>query len=342
MGQHGAVVLQNEGGHIEARPLTEEEEWQLEHQKMHEKHRGHEAMHMEMMLILIITLVVGQIFLVQWKRRHFKSYQFCTLLGMWSIPVYVCTTRSWYRFLITWVIFTIASTFIWMKASAPQVSGSTPRFVYKWFLFLHKLSYVLGIAGYLVMMFALLGLNFVFGLKQNNCMDFGILLMFYGLYYGVLGRDFAHICTDRMAAKIGYYTDEGLPKKHLEDGVCAVCGNHLGLDAAHHTHESSSALLKGSDFDDSDETNEENEKTYKLACGHVFHEFCIRGWVVVGKLQTCPYCKEKVDLQRLFKNPWEKPHLFYGKLLDWIRYLVCWQPLIVTFVQGLNHFLGLE
>lgn len=39
---------------------------------------------------------------------------------------------------------------------------------------------------------------------------------------------------------------------------------------------------------------------------------------------------------------WEKPHLFYGQLLDWIRYLVCWQPLIVTFVQGLNHLLGLE
>lgn len=35
-----------------------------------------------------------------------------------------------------------------------------------------------------------------------------------------------------------------------------------------------------------------------------FHEFCIRGWCIVGKKQTCPYCKEKVDLKRMFSNPY--------------------------------------
>ena len=47
------------------------------------------------------------------------------------------------------------------------------RMVYKWFLLLHKMSYVLGIAGYFTMMFALMGLNFVFGLKQTTVMDAG-------------------------------------------------------------------------------------------------------------------------------------------------------------------------
>jgi hypothetical protein len=55
--------------------LSEEQRWRLEHAKMHEKHKGHEQMHMEMFLILIVTLVVAQVALVQWKRRHFKSYQ---------------------------------------------------------------------------------------------------------------------------------------------------------------------------------------------------------------------------------------------------------------------------
>ncbi|PAV83110.1 hypothetical protein WR25_07759 [Diploscapter pachys] len=325
--QHGAVKLQNEVGLENLRELTEEEKWQIEHAKLHEQHRGHDKMHLEMMLILVVALIVGQIFLVQWKRRHFKSYQFCTLIGMWLIPVYVCFTHQWYRFLFIWTAFTIASTFVWFKASADHISGTTPRMVYKWFLLLHKMSYVLGIAGYFTMMFALMGLNFVFGLKQTTVMDAGILLLFYGLYYGVLGRDFAHICTDRMACKIGYYTPDGLPKKHLDDDVCAVCDNRLRTDQA---------LLQAGEDENQD------EKTYRLSCGHTFHEFCIRGWVVVGKLQTCPYCKEKVDLKRMFKNPWEKPHLFYGKLLDWIRYLVCWQPLIVSLVQGLNNYLGLE
>lgn len=73
-----------------------------------------------------------------------------------------------------------------------------------------------------------------------------------------------------------------------------------------------------------------------------FHEFCIRGWCIVGKKQTCPYCKEKVDLKRMFSNPWERPHVMYGQLLDWLRYLVAWQPVIIGLVQGINYILGLE
>lgn len=45
-----------------------------EHQLMHEKHKGHEAMHSEMVLILFITLIVAQVILVEWKKRHYKSY----------------------------------------------------------------------------------------------------------------------------------------------------------------------------------------------------------------------------------------------------------------------------
>uniref|UniRef100_A0A8C0IKE1 Uncharacterized protein n=1 Tax=Chelonoidis abingdonii TaxID=106734 RepID=A0A8C0IKE1_CHEAB len=47
---------------------------QLQHQKMHAQHHGHESMRMEMVLILIATLVVAQIVLVKWKQRHCRSY----------------------------------------------------------------------------------------------------------------------------------------------------------------------------------------------------------------------------------------------------------------------------
>lgn len=42
-----------------------------------------------------------------------------------------------------------------------------------------------------------------------------------------------------------------------------------------------------------------------------FHEFCIRGWCIVGKKQMCPYCKEKVDLKRMFSNPYPFPLLVF-------------------------------
>lgn len=34
-------------------------------------------------------------------------------------------------------------------------------------------------------------------------MDVGVVMLFYGLYYGVMGRDFAEICSDYMASTIG-------------------------------------------------------------------------------------------------------------------------------------------
>lgn len=39
---------------------------------------------------------------------------------------------------------------------------------------------------------------------------------------------------------------------------------------------------------------------------------------------------------------WEKTHVLYGQLLDWLRYLVAWQPIIIGIVNGINFSLGLE
>ncbi|XP_013398510.1 RING finger protein 121-like [Lingula anatina] len=288
---------------------------------MHEKHRGHEAMHAEMMLILITTLIVAQVVLVQWKQRHFKSYQIATLLGMWIIPVGFCIKFGWWRFIVIWIIFSIVTLFVTYRATRKPISGTTPRLVYKWFLLIYKASYGFGIAGYAIIMGTLFGLNLLFLIKPQTAMDFGLLLLFYGLYFGVVGRDFAEVITDKMAAHIGYYTTTGVPTRRLETDICAVCGNKI--------------LVK-------DNEDAIIEETYKLSCNHEFHEFCIRGWCIVGKKQTCPYCKEKVDLKRMFPSPWERPHVLYGNLLDWIRYLVAWQPVIIMVVQGINWVLGLE
>ena len=87
----------------------------------------------------------------------------------------------------------------------------------------------------------------------------------------------------------------------------------------------------------------EKERCFTLSCGHKYHEYCIYGWCLMGKKQVCPFCREKVDTQKLFASlPFQKPHYLYGNLLDFIRYLVAWQPLILLAVQGINYFLGLE
>jgi RING finger protein 121 len=105
---------------------------------------------------------------------------------MWLVPCILSIQKQFWRFLVTWIVFTLISAYIWSLSSRPHISGKTPRFVYAWFILLHKLSYVLGVLGYFGMMGALLGVNFIFGFKTTTFMDAGIMLLFYGLYYGVL------------------------------------------------------------------------------------------------------------------------------------------------------------
>uniref|UniRef100_H2ZFP1 RING-type domain-containing protein n=1 Tax=Ciona savignyi TaxID=51511 RepID=H2ZFP1_CIOSA len=287
-----------------------------------EKHQGHDAMHLEMVLILMGTLIVSQIALVQWKNKHPKSYNMVTLLGMWIVPLAFSVKMHWFRFIITWIIYTIITSIVIMKARKRPLSGTTPRLVYRWFLLLFRISYTVGVFGYVLVMLTMMGVNLMFRIKPETAMDISIVLLFYGLYYGVMSRDFAEICSETMASTIGYYTKSGIPTKSLADGVCAVCGQVL--------------ILPEDQFDTS------VERVYKLSCLHTFHDSCIRGWCIVGKKQTCPYCKEKVDLKRMFTSPWECPHILYGQLLDWIRYLVAWQPVIVSIVQLINWSLGLK
>ena len=107
--------------------MTDDEKARFLHQQMHEKHKGHDSMHAEMLLILIITLVVAQFVLFEWKKRHYKSYLFVSLLGLWLIPAGMCVHSGWWRFIVFWVIFSLLTAVVMRKAYQKPITGNTPR-----------------------------------------------------------------------------------------------------------------------------------------------------------------------------------------------------------------------
>jgi RING finger protein 121 len=138
--------------------------------------------------------------------------------------------------------------------------------------------------------------------------------MYYGLYFGTLGRDFVDRLSDKMATTMGYYSRTGIPFKHLREDTCAICGL----------------------------TTRSEEKIHILNCNHKFHEICIKGWTIVGKKDVCPCCKEKVDLSPFKTNPWTTTQVMYLNLLDFFRYVLVWNPIVFLIVHYVIEFLGLK
>ncbi|KRX16709.1 RING finger protein [Trichinella nelsoni] len=294
--------------------LDEALQMKIKHARFLLKHIGHEDKHVLIVCIAFFGVMIAQYLLFEWKKRYSKSYTRFTLFSMWIIPFALSLWRGFWRFIVSWLAFTSMTFYITSKAMQKHISGSTPRLVYKWFLFVHKLCSFLGFFGYVVTVLTLFGIGIFLSMKFDDLFNFGILCLFYGIYYGVLNRDLAAICSNTMAAHIGYYSDEGLPRRTLESDMCAVCGSKISANG----------------------NERQVEQLYNLSCGHTFHEFCIRGWCIVGKNEICPYCREKVNLKEFFTNPWEKTEAVLMYVLDFVRYLVAWNPILVfhTFFKN--------
>ncbi|KAI5180988.1 RING finger protein 121/175 [Nematocida sp. AWRm80] len=129
----------------------------------------------------------------------------------------------------------------------------------------------------------------------------GIILLMYSLYYTLIIRTGLDFISQRSAGTI-------LPsKKTVSNGVCPLCREDKG------------------------------GKKITLSCNETFHETCIKSWKILGKTDTCPSCKEKVDLSNVAMNPWQKNEYIFTKFLDFTSNLI----LAYAVTQGLVFFFNL-
>jgi len=331
------------------------------------------------MLLLMLGAQAG---LFYWKSKHKRSYELVTLTGLWLMPAIFSLQLHFWRFLLAWGAYTAATgALLRLCIGKRTITPSTPGKIYSWFLAVHKVSSLVGVCGYALLVLELLGVTAL--LEALLPRGTAFILLWYGLYFGILNRDCAEVASDRIAA--------GLTGGRLGSTVsaCGVCGGEL------HDGVRAGAAPAGGD------------RTLQLSCKHCFHELCIRGWTVVGKKArarrrccplpaaapaggvhrpssrsrsasdlaanrpltlpltprrsalahvplraksfplplhaqaTCPVCLEKVDLAGLYADrPWETQNLSWIQMLDAIRYMVVWNPIIFTAFSVVFHIFG--
>ena len=275
---------------------------------------------------------------------------------------------------LQWGVFSgVTGVLLYLAAQRP-LAPSTPRRVYSWFLGVHKLSVWLGsIAGCLIFL-DFFGVQVpqagtAKGLKLWPLGVIGMVILFYALYYGVLGRDLAEVCADRMVNTMGAVTKggrreqgqcatgaDGTRRSTLQAGVradlrftsndvCSICNCALPHPAAAATAAlpSAAAVAATPGMPPLPPRPGHVDRLVTLpGCKHQFHEFCLRGWMIVGKKDTCPYCNEKCDMRALKLSPWDNHSLTWMQLLDATRYLVVWNPIILVFTLLLLKGTGFE
>ncbi|PRP85411.1 RING finger protein [Planoprotostelium fungivorum] len=250
---------------------------------------GHEERHGYIVLLFIVVLLVSQGLLIVWKTKSFRTFQSVSLIGLWCFPILYSLYHGYVRFCIVWTIYTSITAYFMFLASRSPMAQSTPKWVYTWFYVVYHISYGSAVLGYFLIMVEVTQL-------YTGIANTGILMIFYGLYFGVLGTD----CAE--------YTGKGMADKVIPRDTCCICG----------------------------EMYKEDEIT-SLSCNHVFHQWCINGWTMIGKKNTCPYCSEKVEIHH--RNPWEKTGQLWSQLLDLMRTLIVWNPMILYGLQILIGWL---
>jgi RING finger protein 121 len=111
------------------------------------------------------------------------------------------------------------------------------RKVYAWFFWVFNVAHITLILGVIIAVLRLLGIvslismvtpkflvNLVNSKVGNWIFPHAHILIFYGLYFGILVRDCAEQCADRMANYFTYMRNKFYNSARREERSCGICG----------------------------------------------------------------------------------------------------------------------
>lgn len=261
------------------------------------------------LFVFVAVLVLGCGGLTLMRTRAPDTFRVLTVGLVWLLPG-LSVASNW--FTVLWGVFSFITVWIFTLLRKNPLAKRTPRTVYTWYNFVYQVCNVGA------------GLGLVVMLLLSGSLGFSLVMI--SLYFGILGREFAILSVMRIASRLGYNRGAGdseMPARQVARGICAICDDELP------------SLGMPSDADNSDGGGGElpsfcdtGNDVVVIGCHHAFHKFCIRGWAMVGKRDTCAVCNERVDLQNLFPQAWQKGGLAWGKLLDNLMCCLTFPPII--------------
>ena len=272
--------------------------------------------------VVLIVMIGAQSALVRWRKQHKRSYDLVTLIGLWLVPAIISIQLVFWRFLVVWAVYSgVTGMYLYKCVFTDLWDTNVPKNIYTWFLGVFRASVGIGLAGYVTLLVDILSGGVLFAPLVES--GFSLLLIWYGLYFGILTRDCAEVISDRM---VGSFTKHHkVVAKNTSIRDCALCGMEL-KDSMTHIFDA--------------EKKKNDQASIQLNCKHIFHPECIKGWLIVGKKDTCPSCQEKVDLRQVCSDkPWETRNLSWIQMLDMVRYMIVWQPTIMTGLHLIFHVL---
>lgn len=151
------------------------------------------------LLGILLAAICFQVALLQWKKRHPNSYTLTSLLLLWILPLFISLSNGFWRFILLWSIYSVLNVAVLKMTHGNKINPTTPRFVYR--LYRGAFNVTMGIAGFGYGLF----LVNLFAFPSAMVIDWSLNLVFYGLYFGVLSRDFVDYIAGKMASALGVY-----------------------------------------------------------------------------------------------------------------------------------------
>ncbi|KAL0479590.1 hypothetical protein AKO1_007800 [Acrasis kona] len=294
------------------------------------------------LLFVLVIIIATQCGVQFWKKIHKQSYTLTTVFLMWLFPIILILLSEkrleYFKMVTLWLIFSSATFYIAKLAATRPLHINTPKKVYAWSLLVYKLSHIAVVVG-LAMIVIEVFTGFFHYIESewpiyiSAFIPYPSSMLFYGLYFGVLVRDCAEIASDRMQSSLAQSREHLYTSETQQKRTCGICNQDLknededDIEGGSHL----SRTMASPTVTDPNKFKT-TQPTKNLACGHSFHEFCLKGWMLVGKKQECPYCKEKIEIKRE-PNPWEMDSELYTNVLEMVRYFTVWNPLIIIIVH---------